>query len=101
FPFRGQGLTLPTLDEVLEAFPGMRMNVDLKAADRFLPTFFARVIRHHRAVARVCCGSESDEVAARLHQALPEACHFYPAAALTAFVGAVQAGEAPPDDPRF
>lgn len=30
FPFRGQGITIPTLREVLETFPATRVNVDLK-----------------------------------------------------------------------
>ncbi len=30
FPFRGQGIQIPTLREVLEAFPGMRVNVEIK-----------------------------------------------------------------------
>jgi glycerophosphoryl diester phosphodiesterase len=30
FPFRGKGLTVPTFAEVVEAFPQVRLNVDLK-----------------------------------------------------------------------
>src|SRR5579884_3002013 len=30
FPFRGQGIVVPTLREVLERFPGVRINIDLK-----------------------------------------------------------------------
>ena len=30
-PFRGQGVTIPTLREVFEAFPALRINIDLKA----------------------------------------------------------------------
>lgn len=30
FPFRGRGIGIPTLREVLEAFPGMRVNVEIK-----------------------------------------------------------------------
>src|SRR4030042_3517278 len=29
-PYRGQGLTIPTLDEVLEAFPEVRVNVEIQ-----------------------------------------------------------------------
>jgi len=30
YPHRGQGLTVPTLDEVVEAFPEVRLNVEIK-----------------------------------------------------------------------
>src|SRR5690606_4473246 len=30
FPFRGRGVTVPTLEEVLTAFPGIRVNVEIK-----------------------------------------------------------------------
>jgi len=33
FPYRGQGIMIPTLDEVLEAFPDFVVNVELKVAD--------------------------------------------------------------------
>ena len=30
YPCRGQGVTVPTLEEVVEAFPGVRLNVEIK-----------------------------------------------------------------------
>jgi glycerophosphoryl diester phosphodiesterase len=30
YPYRGQGVTVPTLEEVVEAFPEVRLNVDIK-----------------------------------------------------------------------
>jgi glycerophosphoryl diester phosphodiesterase len=30
YPYRGQGIAIPTLREVFERFPGMRVNIDLK-----------------------------------------------------------------------
>lgn len=38
FPFRGQGVTIPTLSEVLGAFPTTRINVEIKAGEAQLPT---------------------------------------------------------------
>lgn len=32
FPMRGKGLTIPTLEEVFQAFPGVRMNIEIKQA---------------------------------------------------------------------
>jgi glycerophosphoryl diester phosphodiesterase len=32
YPYRGQGVTVPTLEEVVEAFPDVRLNVEIKQA---------------------------------------------------------------------
>jgi len=32
YPYRGQGVTVPTLEEVVEAFPEVRLNVEIKQA---------------------------------------------------------------------
>lgn len=101
FPFRGRGIRIPTLAEVLRAFPSMRLNIDLKTATPGIEAVFADVVRRERAVDRICCGSEFDESAARLASALPEACLFYPRDALAAFVISVRSGQAPPLDERY
>jgi glycerophosphoryl diester phosphodiesterase len=101
FPFRGTGVRVPTLRELLRAFPGVRMNVDLKGASRALESAFADVLRGERALDRICCGSELDAVGERLHALLPEACHFYPHHAAAGFILSVRAGEPPPVDGRF
>jgi glycerophosphoryl diester phosphodiesterase len=101
FPCRGKGAQVPTLVEVLRAFPRVRLNVDVKASTPGIEAAFARTIRNERAAQRVCCGSEREEMSARLFAAFPEGCHFYPAEALAAFVIAVRSGEPPPSDPRF
>ena len=41
FPFRGQGVRIPTIDEVLAAFPEMRLTIELKTADAQKPLFAA------------------------------------------------------------
>lgn len=33
YPYRGQGITVPTLEEVFQAFPSMPMNVEIKQKD--------------------------------------------------------------------
>jgi glycerophosphoryl diester phosphodiesterase len=98
FPFRGQGVRLPTLREVLRAFPGLRLNIELKPDVPGIEDVFVRLLREEGALERVCMGSELDSVGERLAALVPEACHFYPRDALTAWVLAVRAGEAPPED---
>jgi glycerophosphoryl diester phosphodiesterase len=101
FPFRGQGIRIPTFREVLERFADVRLNVDVKRATEGTESSFADDLRAAGALGRMCCGSEDDVLAARLHELLPDACHFYPRDALAEFVLAVRSGEPPPLDPRF
>ncbi|MBX6365899.1 MAG: glycerophosphodiester phosphodiesterase [Gemmatimonadetes bacterium] len=60
FPFRGQGLRIPTLDEVLEALPDMRFTVEVKAAAAQRPMF--EVVRRHGAQDRVVVAGIHDVV---------------------------------------
>lgn len=101
FPYRGQGVRIPTFDEVLDRFANLRLNVELKAGplSRDAVPLLARLARPH--LDRLCLGSEDDDLAARLHAALPEATHFFPAGALTALVMALKSGAEPPPEPRF
>ncbi|EPX63749.1 Glycerophosphoryl diester phosphodiesterase [Cystobacter fuscus DSM 2262] len=100
-PFRGQGVRLPSLREVLRAFPDLRLNIEVKPDVPGVEDAFASLLREERALGRVCVGSELDPVGERLTRVLPEACHFYPRDALTAFVLAVRMGEPIPEDPRY
>jgi glycerophosphoryl diester phosphodiesterase len=101
FPFRGRGVRIPSLAEALRAFPGMRWNIELKSSAPGIERVFAQTVRREKAAERICCGSEADDVAARIWAALPEACHFHPGNALTAFVLAVRGGDPPVLDERF
>jgi glycerophosphoryl diester phosphodiesterase len=101
FPFRGQGIRLPALSEVLRAFPGLRINLEMKPDTRGSEEVLHEVLRKEHALERVCMGSELDEVGERLVARMPDACHFYPRDALTAMVLALRSGEPPPEDPRY
>jgi glycerophosphoryl diester phosphodiesterase len=103
FPFRGRGVRIPRLADVLDAFPDVPLNVELKAGPRSAAAVEALVdrLRAHGAVDRVCLGSEDDALGAALHAAVPEACHFYPAQALTALVVSIKSGASPAVDPRY
>lgn len=101
FPFRGRGVRIPLLTEVLGAFPQLKFNLELKPASAAGVDELARLLREAQALGRVCCGSEDDAVGAALFEALPEGCHFYPRWALATWVMAVKRGELPPDDDRY
>jgi glycerophosphoryl diester phosphodiesterase len=96
FPLRGRGHRLPTLQQVLRRFPGVPLNIDLKVESEAAADALARELRREQAEARVCVGAEWDPVAARLGEALPTACLFYPREALGGFVLSVRGGGQPP-----
>ena len=56
-PFAGRGLRVPTLDELLDAFPSVRWNVDVKQHDRATVAAVLAVLRRNRAEERVLVAS--------------------------------------------
>jgi glycerophosphoryl diester phosphodiesterase len=64
YPYRDRGIRIPTLDEALEAFPGVPCIIEIKAAEATEP--FMRAVEQHNARERVLVGSFSDEVHARM-----------------------------------
>jgi glycerophosphoryl diester phosphodiesterase len=90
FPWRGRGLSPPPLRELLERFPGMRMNVEAKSADPRLAEALVRVVREAGALDRVCLGSQHDEQGERIRSLAPYACHFLPESAATCHVMAAR-----------
>lgn len=90
FPWRGQGVTVPTLRELLARFPLARLNVEAKTPEPPLAEALVRVVREVGAVERVCIGSEHDEQGERLRALLPEACHFLPREAASCHIMAAR-----------
>ena len=72
FPFRGRGITIPTLGEVLEGFPQMRLNIDIKQAQPAIVKPFCRALREARATGRVTIASFSSETLAEFRRECPE-----------------------------
>ncbi|WP_420642224.1 glycerophosphodiester phosphodiesterase [Candidatus Leptofilum sp.] len=72
FPFRGQGVTIPTLAEVFERFPNLWINIDMKQETPSLVQDFADLIRHHNVAHRLCVGSFSNKTVADFRRACPE-----------------------------
>lgn len=101
FPFRGQGVRIPTLREVLRAFPGLPLNLDVKNDVRDVEHALAGVLREENALGHVTIGSEDDALADRLARAMPGACVFYPREALTDYVLTAKQGGIPEPDERF
>jgi glycerophosphoryl diester phosphodiesterase len=58
YPFRGQGVTVPTLDEVLAALPATRLTIEVKTGAAQTPMFDA--IERHVAADRIVAAGMSD-----------------------------------------
>jgi|SRR5688572_2176861 len=56
FPFRGKGIHIPTIEEVLAALPSMRITAESKAADAQQPLFQA--VAEYHATNRVIAAGE-------------------------------------------
>ncbi len=60
FLYRGQGITIPTLAEVLQAFPQMRLNIDIKPEEPAVVTTFCQLLMDTNSLERVMVGSFHD-----------------------------------------
>jgi glycerophosphoryl diester phosphodiesterase len=81
FPWRGVGVGIPALADVLSRFPRMRFNVDAKSRDPALAVALARTLRDAASVDRVCVGSAHADQSNRLRELLPEWASFLPTGA--------------------
>ncbi len=73
FPFRGQGITIPTLEEVFTAFPQFWINVDIKQSEPPIVTPFVAMIRRFDMAARMMVGSFDAATVHQFRQECPEA----------------------------
>lgn len=72
FPFRGTGVTIPSLAEVLRAFPDIRFTVEIKQSDPPIEEQVVAVIRACGRADDVILASEHDHVLARAGSLAPE-----------------------------
>ncbi|HWT02430.1 MAG TPA: glycerophosphodiester phosphodiesterase [Pyrinomonadaceae bacterium] len=72
FPFRGQGIKVPTLEEVLERFPGQRMNIEIKQKEPSIVEACAEMLRKHKMRDKVLVASMSDGVLEHFRRVAPE-----------------------------
>lgn len=72
FPFRGQGVGVPSLADVLQAHPDVPVIVEMKVDSREMGEAVARVVRSAAAADRVCAAGFGARSAAAARAALPE-----------------------------
>ncbi len=72
FPYRGQGVAIPTLAEVFTAFPNTRFLIEIKDDSAALARDFCGTIRRFELSERVIAASFHSRPLAHLRQACPE-----------------------------
>lgn len=66
YPFRGKGVRIPTLGEILEAFPDVMINVEIKQKFPPLENLLWEVISRSDAIERVLIASKYHSVISRV-----------------------------------
>jgi glycerophosphoryl diester phosphodiesterase len=72
FPFRGQGIQVPALDELFEAFPHMRYVIEIKLTRNPIDKPLCDLIRRHNMQDKVLVASFHDEAMQSFRAACPE-----------------------------
>ncbi len=76
YPYRGKGIRIPTLEEVFDAFPDARFNIEVKPNDPAAAVIVAKVIKAKGVQDRVIVGSFHHEVVQALRRELPHVATF-------------------------
>lgn len=95
YPLRGQGHTIPTLEEVFEALPLAYYNLEIKDHGAEYEDQLHEVVMSFGLRDKVCWGSSNDASAERLRAIDPDIAIYYPMQAATCFVLAVTDGNDP------
>lgn len=72
FPYRGVGITIPTLQEVLDAFPTTRLNIDIKPRMPSVVSQFCQMLVKYERFGNVLVGSFHDSQLRRFRALCPE-----------------------------
>jgi len=107
YPLRGRApadreLGVVTLDEVLEAFPGVVLNLDIKQTAPVVPAYeeaVVRILRSHRRTDDVIVASFNDASTEAVRKLAPEIATSAGTLGVAAFWRAAHAGEIPGPTP--
>lgn len=72
YPYRGAGHTIPTLDEVFEAFPDTRFNIDIKENSDAIIAGVCEAVERHGTQDRVIIASFHQSVLYRFRDRCPD-----------------------------
>jgi glycerophosphoryl diester phosphodiesterase len=103
FPCRGQGITVPTLEEAFAAFPDARFNIEIKQGDRAFIEQVVKLVAHAGRAERTLLTSAGDDLIAELRSVLAttgvEAAMGASTGDCVRFVKAAAGGGEPPPEP--
>jgi glycerophosphoryl diester phosphodiesterase len=92
YPFRGQEVTVPTLEEVLNACPGLKFVIEIKQTEPPIEEGVIAVVRQCRREEEVLLASEHNGVMAQVRRLAPELATSFSAAEVRAFIERVYSG---------
>jgi glycerophosphoryl diester phosphodiesterase len=72
FPYRGQGIQVPTLEELFQKFPNMRYVIEIKLTRNPIDKPLCTLIRRYNMQDRVVIASFHDEAMRRFRETCPE-----------------------------
>jgi len=72
FPYRGQGIQVPTLDELFQKFPQMRYVIEIKLTDNPIDKPLCDLIRRYNMQNKVLVASFHDEAMSDFRETCPE-----------------------------
>ncbi len=72
FPFRGQGIAVPTLEEVFQAFPEKHMTIEIKKSNASMVKPFCELIRKYDMQDKVLAASFYDDKIKEFRAECPE-----------------------------
>jgi glycerophosphoryl diester phosphodiesterase len=72
FPYRGQGITVPTLEEVFQALPDAPMNIEIKQVQPSIVAPLCELVRAYGMAERVLVASFDQETIRAFRRACPE-----------------------------
>jgi glycerophosphoryl diester phosphodiesterase len=92
-PWRGRGIRVPTLDEVLAAHPGIALNIEVKQDEPAIEHAVLAVLDRHRARASTLLAAEHAPIMARIRAVAPDVLTSCSAAEVAEFVYRLRDGQ--------
>ena len=92
FPYRGKGLTMPTLDEVLTKFPDVGLTLELKKTRSGVEQVVATCLRRRGAEQRVIVASHHHDLLQRFRGVAPDVATSFSKDEVRDFLGRLRGG---------
>ncbi len=101
FPFRGKGITIPTLQEIFEKLPRMTFNIEPKQATPSITEPLCQMIRQYKMTEKVIVGSFRQTAIDEFRAACPEVATSASPAEVSEFLAMYKTGIAASYTPPF